>query len=167
AISLSSRWRDIVSPLPSFLFSVYRIAPPGARGIWGVAPCRKKSAGHGDEIPAKKRKRGAKKSAGPSGPADLQILACQKASQSSAARRRRKKIKSFFRRRVRRKNTLREASVESSAIGGRPRRRAERDPFGGKGVSLFRQSQICGARRPRRFGMITIRNPPRCRRSST
>ena len=46
-------------------------------------------------------------------------------------------MESFFRRHVRRKNTLREASVEASALGGRLRRRAERDSFGGKGVSLF------------------------------
>ena len=107
-----------------------------------------------------------------------------KASQSSRAavgscaaiRMRRKKIKSFFRRRVRRKNTLRGASVESFATRGPRRspakrvrwgeeaqrserrlplcggrrdtelvptsRRAQRIPFGGKGVSLFRQSQV-------------------------
>ena len=40
----------------------------------------------------------------------------------------------------RRKNTLRGASVESSAMGGRPRRGVQRNLFGGKGVSLFRQS---------------------------
>ena len=74
----------------------------------------------------------------------------KKASQSSAARRRRKKIKSFFRRRVRRKNTLRGASVESSAMGGRPRRGAQRNLFGGKGVSLFRQSRGAGRTAPRR-----------------
>src|SRR5699024_1960105 len=65
----------------------------------------------------------------------------KKASQSFAPRTARNKIKAFFRRRVRRKNTLRGASVESSATSGRPRRRAQRDPFGGKGASLFRQSQ--------------------------
>ena len=99
----------------------------------------------------------------------------KKASQSFAPRTARNKIKAFFRRRVRRKNTLRGASVESFATWGPRRspakrvrwgeeaqrserrlplcggrrdtelvptmRRAQRDPFGGKGASLFRQSQ--------------------------
>src|SRR5699024_5397180 len=63
-------------------------------------------------------------------------------------------MKSFFRRRVRRKNTLRGASVESSATGGRPRRRAQRGPFGGKGVSLFRQSRRGGEHKAPRRGFF-------------
>ena len=54
-----------------------------------------------------------------------------------AARRRRKKIKSFFRRRVRRKNTLRGASVESSAMGGRPRRKRSETPLAEKASAFF------------------------------
>ena len=58
----------------------------------------------------------------------------KKASQSSAARRRRKKIKSFFRRRVRRKNTLRGASVAGPVRGrgasaANPLWRKRRQPF--------------------------------------
>ena len=45
---------------------------------------------------------------------------------SCSRRARREKIKSFFRRRVRRKNTSRAESVELSATGGHPRRRAKR-----------------------------------------
>ena len=52
----------------------------------------------------------------PPGTSPADFASCQKASQSFAACRRRKKMKSFFRRRVRRKNTLRGASV-AGAIG--------------------------------------------------
>ena len=83
-----------------------------------------------------------------------------------AARRRRKKIKSFFRRHVRRKNTLRGASVESSAMGGRPRRGAQRNPFGEKGVSLFRQSQRDGGNPIPQYYPISRRSFSRARFSS-
>ena len=122
----------------------------------------------------RKLRQGKPRCNGSSGPMEGPLQCVEKASQSFAARRRRKKIKSFFRRRVRRKNTLRGASVESSATWGPRRspakrvrwgeeaqrserrlplcggrrdtelvpttRRAQRNLFGGKGVSLFRQS---------------------------
>ena len=46
-------------------------------------------------------------------------------------------LRSFFRRRVRRKNTLREESVELPAESGQPRRRTERNLLKKRGAALL------------------------------
>ena len=109
----------------------------------------------------RKLRQGKPRCNGSSGPMEGPLQCVEKASQSFAARRRRKKscnrkVPSSRHSRcgLRYKHATGMFAYAAAsgkhfarserrivATGGRPRRRAQRDPFGGKGVSLFRQSR--------------------------